>query len=129
MTPVARIWGLTWVELFMMVLGFSALTVEVVAKITNADSVISVVMRHDGQRWAWEPFLFGFLPGHFYAPDLPWTMFGWTARPSWFPFVWIAIAALLLARDFFIPTWFPLVGSFACFLLGIVCGSIFWNQG
>ena len=129
MNPIPRIFGITWVEAFMVLLGFAVLVVEIIAKVTNADSVISVVMRHDGQRWAWEPFLFGFLPGHFYCPGLPWEMFGWSARPWWFSLIWIGVAAVLLARDFFIPTWFPLMGTFACFLLGIVCGAIFWNQG
>ena len=129
MSSIPRILGVTWVEAFLVLFGFLALIVEIVAKVTNSDSVISVVMRHDGQRWAWEPFLFGLLPGHFYCPALPWQMAGWTGRPWWFPVVWIVMAAALLARDFFVPTWFSLVGSFACFLLGLVGGAVFWNQG
>jgi hypothetical protein len=121
--------GMQWTEAFMVLLGAAALVVEIIAKITNDNLVISVIMRNDGQRWSWEPFLFGLLPGHFYCPDLPWSMFGWSHRPSWFPLIWVAMAAALLVRDFFWPRRFPLVGSLVCVFLGFVGGAVFWNQG
>lgn len=126
---IPRIWGLAWVDLALLIIGVAALAVELVSFFTGTSPVISLVMRHCGQRWSWEPFLFGLLSGHFYAPALPWQMFGWSGRPWWFVLVWIAMAAALVSRDIFMPTWFSLAGSFACFLLGLIGGSIFWNQG
>lgn len=122
--------GMQWTEAFMVVIGAAALIVEIVAKVTNADLVISVIMRDDGTRWSWEPFLFGLLPGHFYCPGIPWSsLLGSACRPTWFPLVWIVMAAALLARDFFLRHRFPLIGSFVCFLLGVIGGAVFWNQG
>jgi hypothetical protein len=126
---IPRLWGFAWVDLAMLAIGALALGVELVSFFTGTSPVISVVMRHCGQRWSWEPYLFGLLCGHFYAPAMPWSMFGWADRPWWFWLVWIAIAAALVARDIFIPTWFSLAGSFACCLLGLLCGAVFWNQG
>ncbi len=124
-----RIFGFTWVEFYMLLLGAITLIVEIIAFITMKDSTISVVMRHDGQRWLWEPFLFGLLTGHFYTPDINWRRFGWASRPWPFPVAWIVIAAAIVARDTFIGSWVSLWWAFSAAILGLVCGGILWNQG
>jgi hypothetical protein len=121
--------GLTWMEWFMLGIAAVALTAEIVAFVQDPSLTISDTIRRDSRRWLWEAYLFGLLPGHFFAPAINWRRFGWQDRPWIFPVLWILTAAAVVARDVFVggqvSQWWTLwvaLGAFAE-------GAILWNQG
>jgi hypothetical protein len=119
---------MNWLQTLLLVIALVALVAELVGLVGRKlnkpwGDLISPIMRRDGCRWWFIPFLWGVMGGHWFGWPLQWD-------PGWIKDALLVTALVgVFARDLFIGTRVQKESLSWLFLGGILVGLFLWNQG